>query len=1394
MSGIISKYNLGDIGRQEKTPLRTNVFTRKSRGFCKPTELRAQLSNAWAIDMKTQGARSAETGEGLKDPWTPDELEKMDDYFWFSCLGDRIGWKGGFATAAILRKDLDKVDFTQDGNLYETLTPNLMVKPFFDLEAYIPIEEFHEEANRLKFLNAFIQVLVFKVKTLTGVDLDPNTDFFITQACRPEADNKTGKVSYHLIIQNKVYFKTITDHKVFVEALFIDPFLAYLAHLADTSNDEINSEISAEISAEDWAYLEATTYVKGGVRKSLLDASVYDCDVRHTCQQFKMPYQSKGGAPGSIHVPIRGECANGWEQLCGLYFGPGEERKLIDVEGLLEGETRSSTKPQRRIRIRRAENGGIHTSYPHTRETFVFEGKTLQEIKTKTLQDLIDFPDAKAYLYLIPNGEGVLRPFWLHIGFACKAAGLTLEDWNDWTGLYPGHTALTPEMQDIWDAADAPGAKPQYDGSGNRLPGYDIRHLRMVAKQNCYARATKQYAELKKDKRAVKGKVENYFDCAEVALNDYFAQDTTDIEVIKETSKFLSSEEDDANINVTQKHLIYDAAMGKGKTQAIKRIMRMRDADNQPKYESVLFLSTRISFANFITGQDFEDCRLDNYKDAFDERNFSADRLVVSVESICKVDREEGYDLVVLDECESVWKVFSSTTLNGNHAAAYNKLLGFIRGSKRTIYADAFIMNRTLGFVRHLKEPAVMIVNHVPNPDRPVRTTYELSTELLGDEMEKKILEGKKVFICSGSKTNLDKWQYRFQTEHRVQRNAAVWNPVFEPMSYANGTKTRPTSIIYYNADMSDLDDRDTLHHIKETWTKARVVMTTPKITVGCSYSEEGQFHVTGIDFVPSCCVRDLIQTHMRVRSLVNNEVYYAVPSTEKLKRLRFAKPPLVFDTFEYYMAEMRERTALRISELERLKNDLKSTTSAIGADFKTAIDVMVGELQQDNSPYELKRLLWQNILEDALSVKYYAEMVDYFLHRKMRYINGMLPKAAGGGEPAKKKMKPEKKKENDRPVTYEEKYSYKNLAVIEPEQVNDFIHFQRTKSASELDKLRLAKYFFNKLVDTDEMFEKEIEAFFQMYKSSAGKVYLTNASIEHLSAPDIIASEVESKQIWGTEAHESKALCAEVIQRLLEILGMSNSFYSFSLDEKGEKIPVTETLKNDLQSYFTERVNGEEKRANTLYRIFVCIGTGNPGALKEKSEGWNWQKTLNALNYVFGNWTGGKFKSDLSSTDARKKNAKFIIFYPNSDLFGDNKQLVFRQKTRGWLGPADLKWEDETWLWKKANKRGIFKTTTVWDTVLKKYTSKMVPLDRALELVYQDIPECVVCQLPVASFTEGVKTCQHKPPLFYAEEVAEQGKPPIPFVYDEEADAVVYESASEDDDVDEGEGADTGL
>jgi Origin of replication binding protein len=1349
MSQYLSKVNL----KATFARLQANkVFGPESKGGRDqdgPYKVRMFLSNS----ILGEGTRCE---ENKSVAWYEDELAYMDNYVLFSTPLQEDGYK----SYAILREKMKIINYEVDENLLETITPNLPIKPYFDLEMYVNEEDYDSPHQKRAPLILFMKFIQTKVATKYGIQLKSPDDFFATSAHRYDDKKQAFKLSFHLLIQNKIYFKTITDHDRFYKHFIGDPFMNYNA--------------GRIVSEEDAAFFEATTTNE----TCFVDPQVYHKGFQH----LKMTFQSKPGKPNSRHYPEPDfpVVENGWDRLCGLYFGVGD-RVCLDVSTLEILKT-SQRRSKSTGGVRPKAAGGDGETEPQNEPTvpppdyYVFIGKTLQETKKipdKDLMDLSRYSRAKMYLYLIPNGPKVsVNSIWLYIGWACKRAGLSFEDWDEWSALYISdkgvpHTRNDSRSVKQWNRAPGPNSPLLLDDEGFPFPGYDIRHLRKVAKINCAARASAERARLQAQHLTVRGKVKNIFYTPELMLGDYFSQNLNGMEVRNETSDYLSSGADEKNLYVTQKHLIYDARMGKGKTQAIKKMMKFEDENGDLLYKSVLFFSTRISFANFITGQDFADCRLENYKDIKpitvknketggdkQKKEFDAERLVVSLESILCVVRKE-YDLVILDECESIFKIFSSSTLT-NPNSAYVKLRGFIEKSKRTIYADAFIFNRTLDFVRSFKEPenTILIRNQLPPRDRPPRTTHSVTSAALSDAFHTQTLAGKKNFMCSGTKTFTDGIETTFKNNSRLHPHP-VLTQMFQPFFYAadrpQGRLKCNTHLLYYNKHMGDLEDKQTLHYIKETWAEATAVMTTPKITVGCSFAEENVFHSTFVYFYPSCCVRDLIQSHMRVRKLIDNDVYYAIP--DKIENLIHMRAPEVFDNLEHFLFFLGDQANRQHSEALKLEGEVEALLKEQGAGsekdealaYKQAIQRFKSVAMNSACPYELKRILWFNTLEDALSVKFFPKMVDIFLHDKLGYKNDGVkpvdPTADAGADT------PPSGLDFDR-------YSYFNLRDISSEEKDNLVRKHYANEDSNLDKLLVKKYYFKHLFYLgnerlqNRLPNNVIIHFFNLYIDVAGYEFIRNAKLEHKSYLTVV-----EKAFGENEEDDAVSLSAlrpfapiflKTIQELNVILGLPNSFQLFPKKTRIARADVEEKLK----TYFGTKNEEGEMWVNTLFKLIDPTKKTRykDNAFGDTTPGQGWKNCLSVLNALYAKWTGAgdranqikPFVSDKSSGDKNKKNAAFILYTPNADLtvegLNEKGELLLDEKGKVLTFEIYLRYRHGSPYYEGKLNYELLKAITKFE-----------------EEYYPDqdqgyfVPDCVKCNLPVVSFSGSAETCHCK-------------------------------------------------
>jgi hypothetical protein len=118
--------------------------------------------------------------------------------------------------------------------------------------------------------------------------------------------------------------------------------------------------------------------------------------------------------------------------------------------------------------------------------------------------------------------------------------------------------------------------------------------------------------------------------------------------------------------------MVMRSRMGSGKTTAMKTCL------DKYKPESVLFISSRIIYS-YNMSSEFKDYEIYNYKTISDLN--SVEKLFCSLESIHRINEDNCYDLIILDEIETILNTFSSETIAGREFEI-----------KDTFYKKSFVM------------------------------------------------------------------------------------------------------------------------------------------------------------------------------------------------------------------------------------------------------------------------------------------------------------------------------------------------------------------------------------------------------------------------------------------------------------------------------------------------------------------------------------------------------------------------------------------------------------------------------------------------------------------------------------------------------------------------------
>ena len=150
-------------------------------------------------------------------------------------------------------------------HLYENFNNNLPVKPYFDLE----IDKIDiTNAECVELLNEFIDILIKYMDLVLKINVKKN-DFIILDSCREH------KLSYHLILYKKYYFKNNFEQK---------KFIGLLKYIFKYSIDENNNKIYQKFM---WFHIDKQNNSK---TKLIFDPIPYSSN-----QNIRLIYQTSTG-------------------------------------------------------------------------------------------------------------------------------------------------------------------------------------------------------------------------------------------------------------------------------------------------------------------------------------------------------------------------------------------------------------------------------------------------------------------------------------------------------------------------------------------------------------------------------------------------------------------------------------------------------------------------------------------------------------------------------------------------------------------------------------------------------------------------------------------------------------------------------------------------------------------------------------------------------------------------------------------------------------------------------------------------------------------------------------------------------------------------------------------
>lgn len=632
--------------------------------------------------------------------------------------------------------------------------------------------------------------------------------------------------------------------------------------------------------------------------------------------------------------------------------------------------------------------------------------------------------------------------------------------------------------------------------------------------------------------------------------------------------------------------LLISSFMGTGKTTTFNNYIRRYNPNR------VLVLSPRILYTESITseyncdkphllpfrGKKFK-TYLDLDKDGRRKNYRDSNRLVIQMESLHNLFDVDPYDLLILDEIESLFMQFGSFTMKEQIACTqvFEKL---IRTTPIIIGGDAFLSEKSRKTLEQINQN-VHITRNDYKPDK--RTAYMYpSYESLFYRAYQSLSQGKKiVFVCSSKE---------------------------KAEQFANGCSAKQISFKLYTGLSKNTDiERQELSNVNVSWNEGvQCIIYTSRITVGVNFDLPNvfdQLFVYGSSH--SCCVRDTFQGTLRVRHIKENVMHAYIyhkainrklPLKEADVRkeiqdlvitkeaiLQHLQPSLLTFIQPEPMNRISQNPVIQQNTLSTIISNLQNSTPKITPPKKETIKrEYIAKSVWNYASEWLKICLIHNIMECNLSkLCYKAVFYKYLTKCNYKIMEVSV-----------------KEDEVDSGIINTEQITYSDIPDILPEKLDDLKFKINAGIANLMDHKMVDKYEFNTIIK-EEISQTAREGLFNKFFASEKlqKKHFYNRYHEKFSSPEELANrQLNSKYIESASLQPCKL---NLIQNLNPKLGIQNSGQGFNFPENTftqivpsiiEHIPEMERLFN-AKSEDKNLANNLTKRLDKVYKDWS--GTG---------------------------------------------------------------------------------------------------------------------------------------------------------------------------------------------------------
>lgn len=315
--------------------------------------------------------------------------------------------------------------------------------------------------------------------------------------------------------------------------------------------------------------------------------------------------------------------------------------------------------------------------------------------------------------------------------------------------------------------------------------------------------------------------------------------------------------------NDNYKALVIKSETGTGKTYLLKEYIT-RYEKKLKRQIRILLISTRQSYARSMCGNSLKDLDITNYldykKDKTKDKNklYEVNRLCLSMEGLNSLMMGAWcpYDIVILDESETISRhLYSPTVRNGSYDV-FLKLRKLIQYSKKCILLDADAGIPTMTLINNIDTNQIIKINNTYEKQKKQYYMTKDRKEFINDIKTDIIFDRKAYIVC------LSKSEATY-----------IYNELQPMMNNFNKKHTLITG------DSDDLIKRS-LSNVNDEWIKYDYVITTSTTGAGVDFNIKDHFNnIYGYVSCGSSCPVEFIQILDRVRHPTSNNVKILIHS-----------------------------------------------------------------------------------------------------------------------------------------------------------------------------------------------------------------------------------------------------------------------------------------------------------------------------------------------------------------------------------------------------------------------------------------------------------------------------------------------------------------------------------